>query len=293
MSAIFYKNTLYAGGGSGGHEVYYGTSVPSASQGTSGDIYIRLDSNGNMIEEYIKLGNDWTLIPESNIVLGTKTITSNGTYSAQADNFDGFSSVTVDVSGAGSTPYINLMNFPQSPSGNYSYTIPKDGTYMLIVGYTYRSSNVDIVLPSGSTVIINRAVENSERGFKVVIAELLKNDVISLNGSPSTWVGIFKGIFELVNMNISRVVEANVVSDTSFTKDSTSAVIGNVLCIALASARTWANTWNHSTYNDGALIKGEFSTQTHVQINYCDTSNFPTLNMYGYDGGYAGYLILA
>lgn len=37
--------------------------------------------------------------------LGTKTITQNGTYSAASDNLDGYSSVTVNVSGGG-TPSV-------------------------------------------------------------------------------------------------------------------------------------------------------------------------------------------
>lgn len=104
MGTIMYKDVAYAGGaGGGGHEIYYGTTVPASALGASGDMYIRLDTNGNMIEEYIKLGNNWTLIPKSDAVIGTKTITQNGTYSAITDSLDGYSSVDVNVSGGGST----------------------------------------------------------------------------------------------------------------------------------------------------------------------------------------------
>ena len=101
MASIFYNNVEYGAGG--GHEIYYGTTIPASSLGSSGDGYCRLDANGNLIEEYIKLGANWTLVPKSDAVLGTKTITQNGTYPALTDSLDGFSSVDVNVSGGGST----------------------------------------------------------------------------------------------------------------------------------------------------------------------------------------------
>ena len=101
MASIFYNNVEYGAGG--GHEIYYGTTIPASSLGSSGDGYCRLDANGNLIEEYIKLGSNWTLIPKSDAVIGTKTITQNGTYAAISDNLDGFSTVDVNVSGGGST----------------------------------------------------------------------------------------------------------------------------------------------------------------------------------------------
>lgn len=100
MASIFYNNVEYGGAG---NEVHYGTTIPASSLGVNGDAYFRLDGNGNLIEQYIKLGSNWTLVPKSDAVLGTKTITQNGTYPASTDSLDGFSSVDVNVSGGGST----------------------------------------------------------------------------------------------------------------------------------------------------------------------------------------------
>lgn len=114
MASIFYNNVEYGAGG--GHEIYYGTTIPASSLGSSGDGYCRLDANGNLIEEYIKLGSNWTLIPKSDAVLGTKTITQNGTYPALTDSLDGFSSVDVNVSGGGST----LITKTVTQNGTYN-----------------------------------------------------------------------------------------------------------------------------------------------------------------------------
>lgn len=100
MASIFYNNVEYGGAG---NDIHYGTSIPASSLGNSGDAYFRLDANGNLMEQYIKLGSDWTLIPKADAVLGSKTITANGNYIAQSDSLDGYSNVSVNVPTGGST----------------------------------------------------------------------------------------------------------------------------------------------------------------------------------------------
>ena len=55
-------------------------------------------------------------------VLGTKTITSNGTYKAIDDNLDGYSEVEVATSGVDINEYFNLT---KRTSGNYTWYIKK------------------------------------------------------------------------------------------------------------------------------------------------------------------------
>lgn len=55
-------------------------------------------------------------------VLGTKTITSNGTYKAIDDNLDGYSEVEVSTSGVDINEYYDLT---KKTSGNYTYYIKK------------------------------------------------------------------------------------------------------------------------------------------------------------------------
>lgn len=55
-------------------------------------------------------------------VLGTKTITSNGTYKAIDDNLDGYSEVEVATSGVDINEYFNLT---KRTRGNYTYYIKK------------------------------------------------------------------------------------------------------------------------------------------------------------------------
>lgn len=59
-------------------------------------------------------------VPKPN--LGTKTITSNGTYKAIDDSLDGYSQVNVETAGVDINEYFNLT---KRTSGNYTYYIKK------------------------------------------------------------------------------------------------------------------------------------------------------------------------
>lgn len=106
---------------------YSGTTVPSSSLGNNGDHYYRLDSNENIIEEYIKLSGTWTLLPKSDAVLNTKSITSNGTYAAASDDLDGYSSVTVNV------PSATLMTKNITQNGTYNASSDNADGYSQVV----------------------------------------------------------------------------------------------------------------------------------------------------------------
>lgn len=77
------------------------------SQVTINAVTNLIDSNitaGNIKKDVSILGVTGTYDNSSD--LGTKTITSNGTYNASSDNVDGYSSVTVNVPSSGSLPTI-------------------------------------------------------------------------------------------------------------------------------------------------------------------------------------------
>ena len=64
-------------------------------------------------------------------VLGTKTITSNDTYTAASDYLDGFSSVTVDVpssSGVGIPREVSAQGVYQMPTSSFTFSLPSNAT---------------------------------------------------------------------------------------------------------------------------------------------------------------------
>ena len=58
-------------------------------------------------------------ISTSSAVLGTKTITANGTYNATDDNLDGYSQVTVETSGVDINDYYDLTKRKSGTFANY------------------------------------------------------------------------------------------------------------------------------------------------------------------------------
>lgn len=73
---------------------------------------------------------------------GTKTISQNGTYNASTDGYDGFSSVTVNVSGGGGTP---------SQTQHSIYFEFSDSTNTTLTGYwndSFISSAITATTPS-------------------------------------------------------------------------------------------------------------------------------------------------
>lgn len=60
-------------------------------------------ASGNLLSGYTATGNDGQTVNGSYVapVLGTKSITANGTYNASDDSLGGYSSVSVNVSGGG------------------------------------------------------------------------------------------------------------------------------------------------------------------------------------------------
>ena len=81
---------------------YFYTAAGAKTQGTatggSGTAIIEdtLDANGGTIR---------SITTTDEVTLTTKSITANGTYAASSDNVDGYSSVTVNVSGGGGLVY--------------------------------------------------------------------------------------------------------------------------------------------------------------------------------------------
>ena len=113
-----------------------------------------INQNGSNIDvaEYVAV--DVNVQPN----LGTKSITTNGTYNASSDNLDGYSQVvvetpvpsgTLDITANGTynvTNYVSAeVTVPGSPSGKI--TIRENGTDVNIAQY----ATADIIVPQGIT----------------------------------------------------------------------------------------------------------------------------------------------
>lgn len=90
------------------------------------DRYLNIPTGYNGSSQYYTL---------SAVQLGSKSITANGTYNASSDSLDGFSSVTVNVSGGGTSKNAQtLQSTTRTTSTSYTklcgdLTVSKTGTY--------------------------------------------------------------------------------------------------------------------------------------------------------------------
>lgn len=129
---------------SGGTKTGTGISV-SASELVSGTKTITENGTGIDVTNYASVDVD---VPSSSTLV-TKTITANGTYNASSDSADGYSSVTVNVSGGGSSNFIQ-GTFTAGEAGSVqTITLPYSGNGFIkclsifVADGAYNSSKTD------------------------------------------------------------------------------------------------------------------------------------------------------
>lgn len=164
--------------------------------------------------------------------LATKTITENGTYLASTDNVDGYSEVTVNVSGGGGGKY-QLLQRVSDDSGNEIGTISgfftdaNDVEYAVVcLDATYRNSSAQWAsatgavtnLPSYSDWTIWEAPETATENTTLILASKTSSACThcrskSFTIGGVTYYGQLPNIIELVD--IARHRTAINAADTS------------------------------------------------------------------------------
>ena len=124
-------------------------------------------------------------ISTSSAVLGTKTITSNGTYKAVDDNLDGYSEVEVNI---GTTIDPRLKTLIERPMGEFK--IPNDVTG-IGNGAFYLCRFNKIIIPSSVTKIGSNAFQNSQ-----LLTECVLPDSIT-----QIYTSTFYGCYNLTSDN--------------------------------------------------------------------------------------------
>lgn len=140
-------------------------------------------------------------IPEK--VLGTKTITSNGTYKAVDDNLDGYSEVEVNL---GTTIDTRLKTLIERPY-NVPFEIP-DGITEIGNGAFYLCRFNKVVIPNSVTKIGHTAFKDSQQ-----LTECVLPDSITEIGANT-----FIGCFNLTSNNFHiptnlKIIPANFISE--------------------------------------------------------------------------------
>lgn len=108
-----------------------GTAVTvSASELVSGTKSISANGTGIDVANYASVD---VTVPTGSATLITKSITANGTYNASSDGADGYSQVTVNVSGGGGSTNIVSGDFTAGTAGTVqTINIPYTGTGYIV-----------------------------------------------------------------------------------------------------------------------------------------------------------------
>ena len=225
--------------------------------------------------------------------VGTKSITANGTYTASSESLDGYSSVTVNVGSGGSVLPLEKIVYTNGSSSTETYEIAEDGKYLIIAASTYKGQR-EITLPAGRTAEFEFSSVEDTRGYVGTIAELETGDEITITAIGGGWHGYFKAVVKLKDsVSYNSVVGGGHVTDGTLST-LTSTGTGPSLLIAIAQGGAFTdNTSNVMVPGDFIpLWINSYEYRTRIRVMYGDASTPPTLNMYGYDGGYAAATII-
>lgn len=201
-------------------------------------------------------------------------------YDSQSGKF-----VNADESGGGGsvTPSITKV-YDSNTSGSSSYTVLKDGLYLIINSYSYNATH-SVTL--SRTPIISGYI-GSDRGMTWDIVNLKKDDVVTMVNTPSSWDAFGKVIYLLENITVDSLSDSEGVDDGTAILTPPS---GNYLMVGVAMGRTsndYSNNTDTTGFN-GIKLEDEIGVNTSIGVYYGD--DIPEGNFYGYDGG-GGYIAL-
>lgn len=201
----------------------------------------------------------------SGVVLTTKTITANGTYSAEDDSADGYSSVTVNVPGITPTGTVNITENGTTDVTNYasasvnvqpdlqaksvtpsesSQVVTPDSGYDGLSQVTVGAIPSEYVVPSGSTNITENGTHNVSGYASAVVNVPAKNvqTVQSTTRRNNTSLG------SVNSLTCSKAGTYDVY--WSCARSSTSQTWGSQLYINGTAYGTENTTWNNHVQNN-------------------------------------------
>lgn len=168
-----------SGPGTGTSSTMSVTVPSSATVGSTSSLTYTLSCMTNYA--YIKDSNDYVVARVENPVkastLGTKTITSNGTYNASSDSYDGYSKVTVNV------PVNTLTTKSIQSNGVYKATSDGYDGYSLVTvsvpTTSYSSSDLHISRTGTGYVYLYLTGGSPNRSCPIVCTNIRRSSTVS------------------------------------------------------------------------------------------------------------------
>lgn len=198
--------------------------------------------------------------------LGTKSITANGTYNASSDSLDGYSSVTVNVSGGGGVGIpreVSQQGVYQMPSNNFTFSLPINATdvgdYTLHNAFSGCTGLTSVNLSSLTSITGDYALYNAFSGCTNLTSVDLSNlTIIDADHSVQTFCA---GCTSLTSVDLSSL---------------TTIGLGGFInafngCISLTSLSFPALTTPNSTSQWTGMLDGVTGCTVHFPMNLQST----------------------
>ena len=225
-------------------------------QNAKSDIKASIENKGvtvgdGTIDTYASKINE---ISTSSAVLGTKTITENGTYKASDDNLDGYSSVEVATSGVDINDYFDTSQYFPNVYSHYLGVAVKKIPYFdaskndKFEAYFYHLENL-IELP-----LLDYSKGTSFANFCMGCSKLQTIDISTANGSKvKNSASMFNGCSSLIKLIINNPIlfpmtNSNMLQSTPIAKGTGYVYVPDDMVDTYKSATNW------STY--ASQIKG-------------------------------------
>ena len=159
-------------------------------------------------------------IPDEYIIpdLGTKTITTNGTYNATDDNLDGYSQVSVETSGVDINDYFETTYSGTSPNKWVINNFVKKSPDLVIDDSVTSIASLCNSSPIAPKIICNSNVKNMSFLYSFNKSKII--DVSGLNTSNVTDMSyMFNGCSSLTSLDVSNFDTSNVTNMSSMFGD--------------------------------------------------------------------------
>ena len=211
-------------------------------------------------------------VPEKK--LGTKTITTNGTYKATDDNLDGYNEVEVATSGVDINDYIKNSieegNNSTIASGQWARSVKKlpaftfNGKNASYHFYSFRGNSIDVSSFDTSNVTTMNSMFSG-------CSSLTSLDLSSFNTvNVTNMVDMFRGCSSLTSLDLSGFNTTNVINMNNMFRD----------CSSLTSLDV--NNFNTSKVTNMAGMFRECSGLTSLDLSNLTATSLTNANMMFY-----------
>lgn len=208
----------------------------------------------------------------------SKTITANGTYSAEDDDADGYDEVTVNVPSGTPFKYESV----DSSGLSYVFIAMEEGDYLCVLYCSYDGTRT---FSTTGTLIFEEDINvaGDSRGIKVALCHLLPNQRIS---HQATTVSLYNSTLQAIirlddSISVSQMVDSYAINDGN-TSGYTPSYSGNVLSVAVCGGNNTEHFYDKTIPSDSAIensVYGGLNSILHIGYGAC-----PNYDMYGYYG---------